>query len=89
MLGSLNVKKAVGPDGVSPYILKYCRRELCFPVYVLFNHVNRSGEFPLYWKVSRITPVYKQKGTATDPHFYRPIAVLPTLVIPCHNYTEL
>ena len=68
VLRSLDVKKAIGPDGVSPYILKYCCDELCHPVCLLFHHVCRSGEFPLSWKVSRITPVYKRKGSVTDPH---------------------
>ena len=67
MLCSLNEKKAIGPDGVSPYILKYCCDELCHPVCLLFCHVCRSGEFPLSWKVSHITSVYKCKGSATDP----------------------
>ena len=71
----------MGPDGVSPYILKYYCSELCVPLNVLFSHVCRSGEFPLSWKVSRITPVYKKKGSVTDPRFYRPIAVLPTTAI--------
>ena len=43
--------------------------------------VCRAGEFPSSWKVSRITPVYKNKGSTTDPRFYRPIAVLPTLAM--------
>ena len=38
-------------------------------------------EFPLLLKVSCITPVYKHKGSATDPWFYHLIAVLPTLAI--------
>ena len=67
VLRSLNVKKAVGPDGVSPYTLKYCCDELCYPVYLLFHRVCRAGEFPLSWKISRITPVYKCKGSVTDP----------------------
>jgi len=67
VLSSLDVKKVVGPDGVSPYILKYCCAELCYPVCLLFRRVCRSGEFPLSWKVSHITPVYKCKGSATDP----------------------
>ena len=37
--------------------------------------------FPLSWKVSRITPIYKRNSSATDPRFYRPIAVLPTLAM--------
>ena len=32
------------------------------------------------WKLSRITPIYKKKGSTTDFHFYHRIAVLPTLV---------
>ena len=41
----------------------------------------RSGEFPLSWKLSHIIPVFKQKDSVTDPCFYRPIAVLPTLAV--------
>ena len=81
VLSSLDVKKAVGPDGVSPYILKGCCNELCLPVHILFSHVCRSGEFPLSWKLSRIVPGYKQKGTVTDPCFYHPNTVLPTLAM--------
>jgi len=81
VLRSVDVKKAVGPDGVSPYILKYCCEELCYPVCLLFHRVCRAREFPLSWKVSHITPVYKCKGSATDPRFYRLIAVLPTLAM--------
>ena len=37
--------------------------------------------FPLSWKLSCITPVYKQKGSVTDPRFYSPITVLPILAM--------
>ena len=80
VLRSLDMKKAVGPDGVSPYLLKYCCDELCHPVCLLFRRVCRSGEFPLSWKVSHIISVYKCKGSATDPRFYRPIAVFPVVM---------
>ena len=90
MLRSLDVKKAIGPDGVSPYILKYCCDKLCYPVCLLFRRVCRSGKFPLSWKVSHFIPVYKYKGSATDPRFYQ-IAVLPTLatVFECVIYSQL
>ena len=42
MLRSLDVKKAVGPDGVSPYILKYFCDELCRPVCLLFRRADDS-----------------------------------------------
>ena len=65
VMQTLDVKKAIGSDGVSPYILKYCCDELYLLVCSLFRHVCRAGE--LSWKVSRITPVYKNKGSTTDP----------------------
>ena len=81
MLRSLDVKKAVGLDGVSPYIPKCCCDELCYLLCLLFRRVCRSEEFPLSWKVSRITPVYKRKGSITDPRSYHSIAVFPTLAM--------
>ena len=57
VLHSLDVNKAVGPDYISPYILKFCCNELCCPICLLFHRVSRSGEVPPSWKVSRITPV--------------------------------
>jgi len=78
VLRSLDVNKAVGPDDISPYVLKFCFNELCCLICLLFHHVSRSGEFPPSWKVSRITPVYKRKSSSTDPKF---IAVLPTLAM--------
>ena len=47
----------------------------------MFQRVCRAVEFSSSWNVSRITPVYKHKGSTTAPRFYRPIAVLPTLAM--------
>lgn len=41
----------------------------------------QGWEFPVSWKASRITPVYKRMDSVTDPRFYRLIAVLSTLSI--------
>ncbi|CAM9365878.1 unnamed protein product, partial [Heterosigma akashiwo] len=77
-LQSLDVRKSVGPDGVSPRVLKHCARQLARPITRLFQKVGKSGEFPRSWKVVRVTPVYKKKD-ASLPENYRPISVLPTL----------
>jgi len=53
VLGSLDVNKAVGPDGISPHMLRYCCNELCLPLTILFTRICRSGDFPSSWKVSR------------------------------------
>ncbi|CAM9353205.1 unnamed protein product, partial [Heterosigma akashiwo] len=78
VLQSLDVRKWVGPDGVSPRVLKHCARQLARPLTRLFQKVGKSGEFPKSWKVARVTPVYKKKD-ASLPENYRPISVLPTL----------
>ncbi|CAN0013297.1 unnamed protein product, partial [Heterosigma akashiwo] len=78
VLQSLDVRKSVGPAGVSPRVLKHCARQLAHPLTRLFQKVGKSGEFPRSWKVARVTPVYKKKD-ASLPENYRPISVLPTL----------
>jgi hypothetical protein len=78
VLRALDESKSVGPDGVSPRVLKHCAKELDGPLARLFQKVERAAVFPDSWKVARVTPVYK-KGDATDPKNYRPVSVLPTL----------
>ncbi|CAM9625752.1 unnamed protein product, partial [Heterosigma akashiwo] len=78
VLQSLDVRKSVGSDGVSPRVLKHCARQLARPLTRLFQKVGKPGEFPRSWKVARATPVYKKKDTSL-PENYRPISVLPTL----------
>ena len=51
-------------DIISPLITKFVNAS------IITNHVL------LDWKVSRVTPVYKGKGTKTDEGNYRPISVI-------------
>ena len=44
-------------------------------------YVRRSGTFPTLWKVARVTPVFKNRGSVSDPLFYRPVSVIPTLAL--------
>jgi hypothetical protein len=78
ILGQLDVNKSVGPDGVSPRVLKHCARHLTRPLALLFRKIADAGEFPQSWKVARVTAIYK-KNDATLPANYRPVSVLPTL----------
>ncbi|CAM9873261.1 unnamed protein product, partial [Heterosigma akashiwo] len=78
VLRSLDVRKLVGPDGVSPRVLKHCAPQLARPLTRLFQKVGKSGEFPSSWKVAQVTPVYKKKDVSLLEN-YRPISVLPTL----------
>ena len=81
VLCGLDVTKAVGPDGVSPRLLKNCYLELCHPLFLLFRRVSTKAMIPALWKTAQITPVYKRQGSVTDPSFYRPVSVLPTLAL--------
>ena len=58
VLRSLNELKSVGPDGVSPCLLKHCAKELLArPLTDLSQKVTRAAELPKSWKVARVTPV--------------------------------
>ena len=47
----------------------------------LMNVSLETGDIPADWKIARISPVYKGKGSKWDDHNYRPISVLPTFSI--------
>ena len=42
----------------------------------LFNESLKTGQVPNDWKIGRITPIYKGKGSKSDPTNYRPISVV-------------
>ncbi|CAN0095781.1 unnamed protein product, partial [Heterosigma akashiwo] len=77
-LRALDESKSVGPDGVSPRVLKHCAKELDGPMARLFQKVERAIDSPDSWKVARVTLVYK-KGDATDSKNHWPVSVLPNL----------
>ena len=77
-LQQLDPKKALGPDGVSPHILKHCADELAAPVTAIFRCCLSTGKWPTHWKVARVAAIHK-KGTKTEPKNYRPISLLSVL----------
>ena len=46
VLRALVESKSVGPDGVSPRVLKHCAKELDGPLARLFQKVEKGGSFP-------------------------------------------
>ena len=44
----------------------------------LFNK-SLTLVFPNCWKEANVTPIFKKKGSATDPQIYRPISLLSIL----------
>ncbi|TWW79253.1 hypothetical protein D4764_10G0002830 [Takifugu flavidus] len=73
-LERLNQRKAAGPDGISPRVLKSCSRQLCGILQHLFNQSFHLQRIPALWKTSCLVPVPK-KTHPVAPSDYRPIAV--------------
>ena len=81
VMKNLDVDKTVGPDCINPRMLHNCYLELSYPITMLFHCICRSGTFPRLWKVARVMPVFKNRDSVSDPLFYRPVSVMPTLAL--------
>ena len=66
LMKGLDVRKAVGPDGISGWVLKECAEELVGPIYDIMKRSLEDGELPLDWKRANIVPIYKG-GSREEP----------------------
>ncbi|CAG9133595.1 unnamed protein product [Plutella xylostella] len=76
-LRALAPKRAVGPDGIPPYLVRDCREVLAGPLCHIYNICLESSTYPDCWKLTRVIPVPKGSG-GTDVKDYRPVAILST-----------
>ena len=79
MLNGLGLNKSSGPDRIPTKLLKMCALLIANPLSKLFNKTLQSGKFPTSWKNASVTPIFKKKGSSSDPTNYRPISLLPNL----------
>ena len=77
-LSGLNPRKAYGPDGIPPIVLKNCASVLTPCLVKLFRLCLSTSIFPSCWKYAYVQPVPK-KGDRSNPSNYRPIALLSCL----------
>ena len=75
-LNTLDPNKSTGPDELPTKILKMIAILIAEPLTKLFNKSLTTSMFPNLWKNANITPIFKRKGSASDPHNYRPISLL-------------
>ena len=68
-----NPKKAQGPDELPCRILKELDNELTPAMTAIFNQSLKTGELPLVWNETIVTPIY-EKGDRNLPVKYRPIS---------------
>jgi hypothetical protein len=74
LLSNLNVKKAVGPDEISPRILREARLEIASVLTFIFNQSLNDGQIPDDWLIANIFALHK-KGATDQPENYRPISL--------------
>ncbi|XP_047137559.1 uncharacterized protein LOC124814052 [Hydra vulgaris] len=74
ILVKLDPNKSVGPDGVSPFVLKNCAFVLATPLSYIFTLSMQSVICPDDWKSAHITPLYK-KGSKLNTSNYLPISL--------------
>jgi len=73
LLSHLDVRKSVGPDGLSARFLKEVAEQIVTPLTKIYNKSLESGVVSQSWKCSNVTPVHKG---AYDPGNFRPISVV-------------
>ncbi|KAL7631113.1 UNVERIFIED_CONTAM: hypothetical protein RMT77_018583 [Armadillidium vulgare] len=74
-LSELNTKKAYGPDGIPPVVLKTCASELAPCLGKLFYLCLSTSTFPSCWKRALIQLVPK-KGDPSHPFGNIPILLI-------------
>ncbi|XDV33499.1 hypothetical protein PO909_003895 [Leuciscus waleckii] len=78
-LRRLKMRKAAGPDGISPRLLRSCADQLCETLQYMFNLSLRLGQVPQLWKTSCLVPVPKTPHPK-DMNSYRPVALTSHLM---------
>lgn len=74
--GSLQSKKAPGPDGIPPEVMKAVARSCPQLLLNMYNCCLKEGKFHKSWKSARLVLISKGKGDPTAPSAYRPLCML-------------
>ena len=79
IIRDLKNSKASGRDNLDTYILKLTSKKFFPSVCHILNLSLQTNKFPTKWKIAKVVPLYKGKGSKIDPKNYRPVAILPIL----------
>ena len=79
IITDLKNSKASGMDYIDTYILKLTREKIVSAVCHILNLSLQFNKFPTKWKIAKVVPLYKGKGSKLDPKNYRPVAIQPIL----------
>ena len=78
-INEVRVNSAPGPDRFPALLLRTCKDELAYPLYLIWRSSLDTGDIPQIAKTSVITPVFKN-GDKQKPKNYRPVALTSHLI---------
>ena len=76
-LNQLDAKKATGLDRIPCKLLKISSSIVGPSLAHIFKSCIDAEIFPNQWKIAKVTPLFKMKGSKREHGNYRPISVLP------------
>ena len=76
-LATLDISKATGLDNISAKFLKMSSHLISIPLCQILYLSIRKSNFPSTFKLAKVIPVSKNKGSRNDVSNYRPIAIFP------------
>ena len=68
-------KISSGPDGIPSFLLKKLASSVLEPLKFILDKSLQSGNLPKQWLVAKVVPIYKKKGSNSDPINYRPVSL--------------
>ena len=74
-IDGLKRNAAPGPDEIPPCVFHELKEEMVKPLVKLFRKSMRTCKIPDEWRDATIVPIYKQKGSRSDPGNYRPVSL--------------
>ena len=79
-LAKLSLHKAPGPNGIRPELIVYGGEQLHTHLLELFNNCwTGRSQLPRAWVDANVVPIYKGKGSRSEPSSYRPIFLLDVI----------
>ena len=79
ILKNIDITKSAGIDNLSGRFIKDGAEILASPIAQLCNLSIATSWFPDCCKTAKLKPLFKRKGSKTDPKNYRPISLLPLI----------
>ena len=79
-----DVRKAIGPDGISNWILRKCSYQLADKIHAVIVSSLTEGKVPTDWKRADIVPIFKG-GNKEEPLNYRPVSLTSVVAKICEK----